>query len=284
MVQSHEAETLCLLRFTLYVRLNRTTLFTFKAVIDLRSEVLKVIPVIDVLNGVAVHAVRGERLTYQPLKSLLSVSPDPLDVARAFSRLGFGELYVADLNAITGNGDNFGIVECIVKETGMRLMVDAGVADFEKAKALLQHGASTIIVGTETLTDIAFVKKAVQVFGPERSVVSLDTKQGQLLAKFSLDRFPDAVAVLRELQRTGVKRIIVLDLARVGSGEGVDAGFLRTVLENTSFDLWVGGGVRNIDDLLMLRDMGVAGVLLATALHSGKITVEQIVAAEMTLA
>jgi phosphoribosylformimino-5-aminoimidazole carboxamide ribotide isomerase len=244
---------------------------------------LKVIPVIDMLNGVAVHAVRGERKNYQPLKSLLSVSPDPLDVARAFSRIGFGELYLADLNAITGNGDNLGMIQRIAKETSMQLMVDGGVADVEKAETFLQHGASAIIVGTETLTDIAFLKEAVRMFGAERLVVSLDMKQGHLLAKFRLDRFPDAVALLKELQRIGVKRVIVLDLARVGSGEGVDVDFLRTVLENVSIDVWVGGGVRNIDDLLMLRDMGIAGVLLATALHSGKITVEQIAGAGLSL-
>jgi phosphoribosylformimino-5-aminoimidazole carboxamide ribotide isomerase len=75
----------------------------------------------------------------------------------------------------------------------------------------------------------------------------------------------------------------VLDLARVGGEKGVDVDFLRTVLENVSIDVWVGGGVRNIDDLLMLRDMGIAGVLLATALHSGKITVEQIAGAGLSL-
>ncbi len=282
-MQSHEAETLWLLRFTLYRRLIRATLFTFKPVINVRQTALKVIPVIDVLNGIAVHAVRGERKNYQPLKSLLSVSPNPLDVAKAFSRLRFGRLYVADLNAITGNGDNLGMIQRIAKETGMQLMVDGGVADVEKAETFLQHGASTIIVGTETLTDIAFLKEAVRMFGAERLVVSLDMKQGHLLAKFRLDRFPDAFALLKELQRIGVKRVIVLDLARVGSGKGVDEDFLRTVLENVSIEVWVGGGVRNIDDLLMLRDMGIAGVLLATALHSGKITVEQIAGAGLSL-
>lgn len=244
---------------------------------------MRIIPVIDMLDGVAVHAVRGRRKEYKPLKSVLSASSDPGDVARAFKRLGFGEVYMADLNAIMGDGDNLGVIERVAEEIGLRLMVDAGIANIEKAKTVLRHGASEVIVGTETLTNISFVKEAVHLLGADRVVVSLDLRNGKVLAKFNFDVFPDPAAVLRELQETGVKRVIVLDLARVGSEEGVDLGFLRRVLESVYVDVFVGGGVRNTDDLLALREIGVAGALLATALHSGKITMDQLVAAGLTL-
>jgi phosphoribosylformimino-5-aminoimidazole carboxamide ribotide isomerase len=90
---------------------------------------LRVIPVIDILNGVAVHAVRGRRSEYQPLKSILCTSADPLDVASAFKAAGFSELYVADLDAIMGGKPNFSVLKQIADTTGLRLMVDAGVAE-----------------------------------------------------------------------------------------------------------------------------------------------------------
>lgn len=244
---------------------------------------MKVVPVIDVLDGVVVHAVRGMRKEYKPLKSVLSTSSDPLEVATAFRRLGFGELYVADLNAITGKQNNFTVVKQIAEKTGLQLMVDAGANNIAKAKNVMQHGASRVIVGTETLTNIDFVEEAVQSFGRDCVVVSLDMKNGEILGKFRLEKFHAPVDVLREFQRMGVKRVIVLDLARVGSEEGVNVGFLRDVLGSVQLDVFVGGGVRNIDDLLRLNKRGVAGVLLATALHAGKITVEQIVAAGLSL-
>ena len=239
---------------------------------------MKVIPVIDVLNGVVVHAVKGERKHYRPLKSIVSVSPDPLNVANAFRGMGFGELYLADLNAIMGLGNNFDMIRRIAKETKLRLMVDAGVADIEKAKILLHHNASSVIIGTETMTRMSFVEEAVCSLGTERVMVSLDLRAGQLLAKFSLSESTDALAVLHEFQKMGIKQVIVLDLARVGSQEGVDVVFLREVVKSFRVGVFVGGGVRSMDDLLELDDIGVAGVLLATALHSGKITAEQIVA------
>jgi len=244
---------------------------------------LKVIPVIDVLNGVVVHAVKGERKHYRPLKSIVSVAPDPLKVAKAFRGMGFGELYLADLNAIMGIGNNFDIIRRIARETKLQLMVDAGVADIEKAKIVLHHSASSVIIGTETMTRISFVEEAVRSLGTERVMVSIDLRAGQLLSKFSLNESTDALAALHEVQKMGIKRVIVLDLARVGSQEGVDVVFLREAVESLCVGVFVGGGIRSVDDLLELDDIGVAGVLLATALHSGKITAEQIVAQGFTI-
>ena len=72
------------------------------------------------------------------------------------------------------------------------------------------------------------------------------------------------------------QRVIVLDLARVGSGEGVNVDFLKKVLEAVPMDVYVGGGVRDIKDLVELKNLGVSGVLVATALHSGKISIEEL--------
>ncbi len=240
---------------------------------------MKIIPVLDVLNGVAVHAVRGERSRYKPLKSVLCDSTDPLDVAKAFAGLGFKELYVADLNAITGNGENSHITERIVEKTGLKLMVDAGVADIERAQTVLRHGASEVIIGTETLTDATFVEQAVHMLGSQNVVVSLDMKNGQILTKLNVEQLPDPVDLLREFKESGLTQVILLDLGRVGSGEGLDWDFLRTVMQSVRLRVFVGGGVCDIADLVKLNELRVGGALVATSLHSGKITIGQILGA-----
>jgi phosphoribosylformimino-5-aminoimidazole carboxamide ribotide isomerase len=72
----------------------------------------------------------------------------------------------------------------------------------------------------------------------------------------------------------GLGQVILLDLARVGSNQGVNMPLLRKVLEEFRAKVFVGGGVRDVADIVELQKMGVFGVLLATALHSGKINVE----------
>jgi len=237
---------------------------------------VKIIPVIDILDGIVVHAVRGIRKEYQPLKSVLCASADPVDVARALKGFGFAEMYVADLDAITGGHTNFTILQQIVDETGFELMVDAGITDLARAKRVLESRVSKVIIGTETLGSIGFVAEAVEFFGSEKIVVSLDLMGDKVLSKLEFDKSKDPVVLLREFQKMGVAQIIVLDLARVGSAEGVNLPVLKRMLMNHNVKVLVGGGVRNIRDLVELKNLGVSGALLATALHSGRITLEEL--------
>jgi phosphoribosylformimino-5-aminoimidazole carboxamide ribotide isomerase len=235
---------------------------------------VKIVPVIDVLEGRVVHAVRGRRKEYQPLKSNLCASTNPVDVAAALKALGFGELYVADLDAITRGQANFSIFKNIADKTGFELMVDAGIDTLKKAESVLESHVSKVIIGTETLPSISLVAEAIRLFGNDRVVVSLDMMGERVISGFRLGALKDPVAFLREFQEAGVSQIIVLDLARVGSGEGVNVPFLREVLRNMKVNVYVGGGVRDIKDLVELKGVGVFGVLIATALHSGKISPE----------
>ena len=237
----------------------------------METNTLKVIPVIDISDVVAVHAIRGERNKYQPLKSAFCASAKPLDVALAFKKLGFSELYVADLDAIMKGRPNFSVLKQITEATGLRLMVDAGTADIEGAKRVLSSNVSNLIIGTETLYSMNFVREAVETLGKDRVVVSLDLKGEKVLGKFGLGQLGNPLDALRSILEARVNQVILLDLARVGSGEGVNMPLLHEVLKNPELKVFVGGGVRGIADLLELRNAGVFGVLVATALHSGKI-------------
>jgi phosphoribosylformimino-5-aminoimidazole carboxamide ribotide isomerase len=238
--------------------------------------VLKIVPVIDILNGIAVHAVRGRRSEYQPLKSVLSTSAKPLDVALAFKEFGFSELYVADLDAIMARRPNFSVLKEIADTTGLRLMVDAGIADLQRAKRVLSSHVSKVIIGTETLPSISFVGEVVNALGSESVVVSLDLKGEKVISGFELGIFNNPLDLLREFQGMGIDQFVVLDLARVGTEEGVNMPLLREVLKNLKVKVFVGGGVRDIKDLVKIRKMGAFGVLIATALHAGRISLEEL--------
>jgi phosphoribosylformimino-5-aminoimidazole carboxamide ribotide isomerase len=237
---------------------------------------LKVIPVIDVLNEIVVHAVRGIRKEYQPLQSVLTKSVKPSEVAMTFKKIGFSDLYVADLDAIIDCSTNFDNLKKISDETNLKLMVDSGVTSIERAQKLLENGVSKLIVGTETLQKKSFVSDAISLFGTERVVVSLDLKGNKILAKSGFDGYNDPFCLLRQFKEMGVSQIIVLDLLRVGSGEGVNVDFLKKVIAEVGIDVYVGGGVREINDLVELKNLGVSGALVATALHTGKISIDQL--------
>ncbi len=234
---------------------------------------MKVIPVIDILNGVAVHAVRGKRSEYRPIQSILAESAEPDEVAKAFKEAGFSELYIADLDAIIDCRTDFKVLKKISETIGVKLMVDAGVTSVERAQKLLESGVAKIVVGTETLQNKNFVKDAIAKFGGDRVIVSLDLKDGKVLVKDNFEGCTEALCLFKEFKAMGVREFIVLDLTRVGSGEGVDIDFFRKVKAEVDVDVYVGGGVRNLQDLAELRAARISGVLVATALHTGKISV-----------
>jgi phosphoribosylformimino-5-aminoimidazole carboxamide ribotide isomerase len=240
---------------------------------------MKIIPVIDILNGVVVHAVRGNREQYQPLQSVLCSCVDPVAVAGAFKDLGFKEVYVADLDAILGKAENFGVLQRVVEKTGLRLMVDAGVSTVDQAQRLLKAGVAKVVVGTETLPNLAELKQVMDAVGGEVVVVSLDLRNGKVLSPSQEAQTIEPLQLTMALEALGVSEVIVLDLARVGSGEGVDFQLLEQLKKEGNLNVLVGGGVRDLNDILDLKKLGVTGVLVASALHSGALSVEALKAA-----
>jgi len=213
---------------------------------------LRVVGVIDLVAGAAVHAVRGERERYRPIG-------DPLAIARGFR---LEELYVADLDAIAGTGANNAIIAALAREA--RVMVDAGVSEPEQARALLDLGVHRVVVGTETLAD------ADAFDGLPDAVLSVDLRDGSTLSLDPRLAGRSALDAVARLHHTGLREVIVLDLARVGSGAGPDTASIAEIhAAFPELELLAGGGVRDADDMRALADAGAAGALVATALHRG---------------
>jgi phosphoribosylformimino-5-aminoimidazole carboxamide ribotide isomerase len=241
---------------------------------------MRLIPVLDLLDGVVVHAVRGEREHYLPVKSVLCETAEPMVVARSFrDRLGLTEIYIADLNAIQGrpHPEHREAISTLARQEGLTILVDAGAADVETAQELLDLGAHQVVIGAETLPYWDMLRVFPATIPGDKLVFSLDMRAGTILSRCPEMASLSPIEALLALQTAGWKEIILLDLNRVGSGSGVDRALIieaRAKLPELS--LIAGGGIAEVDDLRELDKLGVAGVLAATALHRGTITVQHI--------
>jgi len=236
---------------------------------------MRIIPVIDIKDRLAVQAIAGRREEYKPVKSVLCSSPNPVEVAEAFKTcFNPKELYIADLDAILGGRPNYEVYAEVKAKTGLSLLIDAGINDIRRAKRVLEYGASKIIVGTETLSDLSFVEQALRVFGKDRITISLDLFEGRVLSKSptiaALGK--ELPTLARRLERVGVGELIVLELTRVGTGKGIALETALKILKEVQIPVVTGGGIRSIDDLKELERIGVSGALVATAFHTGQIT------------
>jgi phosphoribosylformimino-5-aminoimidazole carboxamide ribotide isomerase len=227
------------------------------------------IGVIDVLGGRAVHARGGCRHGYRPIDIVADtrVDGDAEILARLYERMGLEDCYVADLDAIAGGSEQDEPIRRVAA-AGACLWLDAGVATVAQARRGQARGASRIVVGLETLTSFEPLQRITEAIGSAAVAFSLDLREGRPISVNTiLAELPIATLARRSMD-AGAGAIIVLDLARVGSGRGLDLPMIEAVRQAApGVTLLAGGGVRDGDDLRRLASAGCDGALVATALH-----------------
>ncbi len=228
--------------------------------------VFRLIPVLDLQGGQAVHAVRGDRENYRPLLGRYAPSSSPAEIlASLASVLPHRIAYVADLDRILGKGDNLHLLE-EAAAAGWTFWIDAGLRD---SFPILT--ATPMIAGTETVRSPDAL--GLMITSLESAlIVSVDLRGGQPLHVHGSD-WPkeSAVSLLNRVAALGARRIILLDLAVIGSLEGPShldlARFCKK--KHPRLELYLGGGIRGPADVLNCQRAGLDGVLVATALQSG---------------
>ncbi|HEX6535755.1 MAG TPA: HisA/HisF-related TIM barrel protein [Gemmatimonadaceae bacterium] len=241
---------------------------------------MRVIPVLDLMRGRAVHARAGRRSEYQPVRSVLAPSTpgDALALAASYRALpGVGELYVADLDAIGGGAWQ----EPLLRQIAALLptWVDAGLASASDARVVARVGGVRAIVALETLPSLATLREIVEEIAPTRVALSVDLRAGAPVAAAAELVGASPVAIAERGIAAGATSLVVIDLARVGTGSGVDlalVGALRSALPTV--ELVAGGGVRGAADLRRLADAGADAALVASVLHDGRLGASELAA------
>lgn len=228
-----------------------------------------IVPVIDLKGGVVVHARAGKRADYKPIETPLGPAEDPIAIARSLIVATLSPvLYIADLDAIEGIGNHFELCRQLADALpGAALWIDAGFSDVSDCAFWLPLGA-TLVIGSESLDDLESWQELRATFG-KSLVLSLDFDPNAL-------RGPE---VLQWESSAWPDRVIALTLGRIGTDQGPDLEKLKVVRERAPHcAVYTGGGIRNIADLEQVADAGARGALIATALHSGSISQNEIAA------
>ncbi|MCA9217493.1 MAG: hypothetical protein KDB27_30705 [Planctomycetales bacterium] len=237
-----------------------------------RSIVDGIIPVVDLKGGQVVHAVAGQRANYRPVISQIAESADPSTIAEAFSRLGFDRVYVADLDSILQTGANANHYESI-RSSGLSIWLDSGVNSAADAVKVLRQGIDRIVVGIESIESPQQIAEILDSVEHDRVTVSVDMKDGRILTKCAswVAKPPNEVA--HTLIELGTRSLILLDLSRVGTGNGTGTEQLLQQIKAThpQIELTVGGGVKTRADVHRLLDCGASNILVSTALHNGEL-------------
>ena len=233
----------------------------------------RLIFVMDLLDGVVVHAKRGERDQYKPIDLFSSIvsSSDPVHI---IEELKPAEVYIADLNRLMNSGDNREIVkELRTRNKDLRIMLDYGVKGMIDLKEAVDAELSdTFVLGTET-TSMDLIEEASKsdMLNDKRVSVSVDLFNKEVLTSDKRLKI-DPLSLIKALNEYPIQDVIVLDLDRVGTKSGIDFDFLARAVAVSEHNILCGGGVRTREDIAKMEKIGV-GALVATALHDGSIPV-----------
>lgn len=223
------------------------------------------------MNGIVVHAKMGERSQYRPITSSLTKSIKPLDIVKAFMDIyPFKTLYIADLNAIqdienTGNAHISMINDIRDSFPDLTLWVDAGINSQSKAEtwsACSMHA----VLGSESFQTVEQYQSIAKHLN-RPFILSLDFSslgyQGPNALTLDTKYWPEEA--------------IVMTLAKVGTNAGVDIPTLKVMLAKAKNNaIYAAGGVRDLNDLCQLKQLGVKGALLASALHHQQISTKDL--------
>ena len=230
-----------------------------------------VIPVMDIRDGVVVHAKQGLRELYRPLSDSVYGTCDPLTLGSKFFAEGFRLIYVADLDSILGSSANERVLTGL-RRLGLKVIADIGVTDNVKLEEAIRLSDYPVIA-TETAPNLSFLAHAFR--SCSRAFLSLDVKSGVIISatpELAGLKVEEAIGILKNI---GVSKVILIDFDRIGVYSGPDLSNAE-LLVNEGFEVYVGGGIRDLNDLMRLNEIGVKGALVGSALHFGRMSEEKL--------
>lgn len=232
---------------------------------------MHIIPVIDLKDGVVVHAKLGHRSHYLPIESQISTSSMPLDIVAALLELyPFQTLYIADLDAILGVGEHRDTIETICQTyPQLTIWLDCGIRQMND-RALYLDKQIKPVVGSENIQSLQDYR-AISYACQSKHVLSLDYTATSYMG----------ISELHDAARFWPDDTICMTLNAVGSNQGIDFERLNTLIKmngtrKSGSRIYAAGGVRNLNDLRTLAGMGITGALIATALHNKQLTADDI--------
>ncbi len=241
-------------------------------------ESFTVIPAIDLKGGQVVRLVRGD------LARTTIYGNDPALTARRFEAEGARLIHVVDLDgAVAGEPRNLEAVRAICSAVKCELEVSGGLRTVESIRLAVGAGADRISLGSAAYLNPELLRQACAEL-PGRVFGSLDVRDGKLAVRGWTETSDLTVERAAERFRAaGVAALIVTDIGRDGTQEGIDAlGFGSIAAAAAGVSIIASGGVANLEDIAKLRAMfasGISGVIVGRALYEGRFTLHEALAA-----
>ena len=223
-------------------------------------------PAIDVKDGRCVRLVQGQ------FTDVTVYSDNPVEMAKKFEQMGAQYLHVVDLDgARLGEPRNIAVISEMAIKLGIPVQLGGGIRTIEMIEIILCKGIQRIILGTSAVNDPSLVKRAVQTF-ENNLAVGIDARNGMVAIEgWAKTSEFTAIGFARKMQELGAKTIIYTDISRDGMLSGPNLKAMEEMVRAVDIEVIASGGVKSIEDIKNLKDIGVAGAIVGKALYTGDV-------------
>lgn len=230
---------------------------------------MEILPAIDLKNGLCVRLSKGD------MNSAKIYSHKPWNLAKEFEDMGAKWLHIVDLDgAFLGESVNFKTIEKIISNTNLKIQVGGGIRNEDTIIRYKNIGVNRFILGSIAIENRNFVSKMAKKY---KIAVGIDAKDG-IVAVEGWAKLSDkkAIDLAKEYRKDGVNAIICTDISKDGMLDGVNIKFSEEISDISGIKTIASGGVKDINDILMLKNSGkIYGVIVGKAYYEKTLNLKE---------
>jgi phosphoribosylformimino-5-aminoimidazole carboxamide ribotide isomerase len=234
---------------------------------------IQIIPSISIYGGKVVKMIQGDKSKEKVYEG------SPVDVARRFEEHGLEIVHLIDLEgAAEGAAKNFHVIEAIACHTNLKIDFTGGLLTDGDVNKAFEYGASYITVASAAVLDKELFSSWVISYGREKVTLGADTADGKIFIngwqkKTNIDLF-DHIGYFYD---HGLKYVKTTDINRDGLLEGPAFSMYETIQKRyPNVCLLAAGGVRSVQDIEKLQEMGMFAVIIGRAIYEGKLSLRDL--------
>jgi phosphoribosylformimino-5-aminoimidazole carboxamide ribotide isomerase len=240
---------------------------------------MRIIPAIDIIDGKCVRLTKGDFGT----KKIYSESP--LEIAKAFEGAGIEYLHLVDLDGAKAKHIvNYKVLEQIASKTNLKIDFGGGLKTNEDLHIAFNCGAKQITGGSIAVKDPNTFEGWISKYGATKIILGADSDHGKISISGWMEQTKeDVIPFIKAYQKKSIQYVVCTDISKDGMLEGPSVELYKQIISECSnsssgqsIKLIASGGISDISELPILRDMGCEAVIIGKAIYEDRISLKQL--------
>ncbi len=234
---------------------------------------IEIIPAIDILHGKCVRLIQGD---YERGKIY---NEHPLEVARQFEDAGLKRLHLVDLDgAKDGRVINWKLLEAIAGKTGLIIDFGGGIGTAKDLQIVFESGAAFATVGSIAVKNENLLREWMLQYGPEKFLLGADVRDEKIsISGWTVNTEIQILDFMENYIQAGIKQIFCTDIKMDGAMNGPSLELYKKIVKRfPDLQFIASGGIRSLDDIYLLGELGCKGAIVGKAIYEGFITLKDL--------